>query len=327
MAILVANINGTKVYSDKTMNSIVNTRVTFTDGSWCDIATGYVVNKGPGYINIGSPEESASEKVTKGPKTYSARNLEVRNVVADLEVQVHQAGNIEVTIVGPDNEVKAIRVNQQGDTVVIEGDKATVEGVTITSGNGRSITRVGRISISSGGSIVGRSIITRNRSIVSTGDISISGQNVVINGGGENQTKIIVKVPKGAAVNLSGVSGNTVVADTDGPLEVDTSSGDVKAGRVSNATLNVRGSCDIVVEEVNGLLTMSVMGSGDIRVRSGRVSILVINVMGSGDASFNGQAESANLTMMGSGDIHVAGVEKRPSQRVMGSGDIHVGNW
>lgn len=51
---LVAEINGQKVFSDKRPTSIVNTRVTFSDGSWCDVATGQVVNQGKGAINIGS---------------------------------------------------------------------------------------------------------------------------------------------------------------------------------------------------------------------------------------------------------------------------------
>lgn len=327
MSQLVASINGKKVYSDKAVDSIVNTRITFADGSWCDVATGQIVNKGPGYVNIGSPEEGASEKVTEGPKTYSARNLEVRDVVADLDVQVHQASNVEVTIVGPASEVKGIRVNQQGDTVVIEGEggEATGGGVTIISGRGSSVTRVGRIR---GASVVigGGTIIRRGGGSIIAGDI-VGGQNVVITGNGENQTKITVKVPKGSAVNLSGVSGNSVVGDTDGTLQVNTSDGNVNAGRVSNATLSVQGSSDINIREVNGVLTISIMGSGDVRVDSGKVSALAINVMGSGDATFNGQAETATLTVMGSGDIRVANVKNRPSKNVMGSGSIRVSNW
>src|SRR5687767_13622921 len=115
MSQLVATIYGRKVYSDKNVDSIINTRVTFTDGSWCDVATGQVVNKGRGEINIDSPTESG-EKVTEGPKSFNAHNLEVRDVVADLDVQVHSANHVEVTISGPANEVKAILIKQQSDT-------------------------------------------------------------------------------------------------------------------------------------------------------------------------------------------------------------------
>ncbi len=327
MSQLVAKINGREVYSDKEVDSIDKTRVKFKDGSWCDVDTGQIVNKGPGYISIGSPEESVSEKVTEGPMIYSARNLEVRGVLADLDVRVHQEPNVKVTIVGPASEVKTIRVNHQGDTVIIEGegDEVTGGGVTIISGRGSSVTRVGRIR---GGSVlIGRGTIIRRGggSIIAEG--IVGGQNVVITGNGENQTKITVEVPKGAAVNLSGVSGNSVIGDTDGTLQVNASDGSVNAGRVANATLSVQGSSDINVREVNGVLTISIMGSGDVRVDGGKVNALIINVMGSGDASFNGQAETATLTVMGSGNIQVANVKNRPSKKVMGSGNIQVANW
>jgi hypothetical protein len=38
----VATINGVEVYSNKRVRSAVNTRVTFVDGSWCDVATGHM---------------------------------------------------------------------------------------------------------------------------------------------------------------------------------------------------------------------------------------------------------------------------------------------
>lgn len=322
MSQLVATINGKQVYSDKAVASIVNNRITFADGSWCDVVTGQVVNKGQGYINIGSPEGGGGAKVTEGPKTYAVHNLEVRDVVADLEVCVHQIGSVEVTITGPANEVKSIRTNLQGDTLVVEGEDNGVGagGITIISGGGSSVTRVSRVSGASvvvgGGTFFGRG----------SGTI-ISGRNVVISGGGENQTKITVKVPKGATVNLAGVSGNCTVGDTEGALTVNAKDGNVSAGCVANATLSIQGGDDINVREVNGMLAMSIMGSGDIRVDSGKVSTLAVNVMGSGDASFNGQAETATLTIMGSGDIRVSRVTNRPSKNIMGSGDIRVGNW
>lgn len=42
---LVATINGKKVYSDKNVSSVRNTKISFSDGSWCDVLTGEVVNE------------------------------------------------------------------------------------------------------------------------------------------------------------------------------------------------------------------------------------------------------------------------------------------
>lgn len=316
MSQLVATINGRRVYSDKKMSSIVNSRVEFADGSWCDVGSGRIVNNGPGYISFDSSEGSATvEKVTEGPKIYSASNLQVLDVAADLDVRVGESGSeIEVTIVGPANEVKAIHVSQRGDIVVVEGDggSGSGSGVTIiSSGRGSSVSvRGGRISgvFQQGSNIFGS-------------QISIGGTD------DELQTKITIKVPRGASVNLAGVSGKSVVGDTEGTLRVAGNNGSISAGRVGNADLGVMGHNDVDVREVNGTLALHIMGSGAIHVENGNVSALSVNVMGSGDAIFEGQAENANLTVMGSGDIRVASIKNFPVRSVMGSGKIRVGNW
>ncbi len=311
----IANINGKMVYSDKEVASIFNTRVNFTDGSWCDVSTGQVVNVGQGYISIGSPEESESEIVTLGPQSFKVQNLEVRDVLADLEVLPHPANFIELVITGPADEAKSIEVNQQGDTLVIrgEGGEKAGNGITVISGRGGSISSIGRVH---GASIV-----------IGSGSVIAAGRNIVVANNDKNRTKITVKVPMGAFINLSGITGSSIIGDTQGALQVASCYGDVNAGRMASASLSVSGSSDIVVREVNGPLTANIMGSGDIRVQGGKVSALAINVMGSGDASFNGQAETATLSVMGSGDIRVERVNTRPNKSVMGSGSIRVGNW
>lgn len=87
MARPVATINGQDVYSDKQMIGIVNSKVTFSDGSWCDVATGEVVNKGAGYVNIGTPADSgSSEKTTYGPESFQTQVLDISNVSADVNI-------------------------------------------------------------------------------------------------------------------------------------------------------------------------------------------------------------------------------------------------
>lgn len=312
----VAIINGRVVCSDKEVASIVNTRISFSDGSWCDVATGQVMNKGRGYINIDSPEEAGDQKITKGPDVYSGNNLEVCDIVADLDVQVHEGVMVEVTIVGPENEVKGIDVATHGSTVLITGKGRTgsSQGITIISGNGKSVTRIGRMTGSSvvlgGGTFIG----------------GIIG-NVVTTGAGESQTKITVKVPKGASVKLSDIIGECSIGDIEGDLLANAGSSTIQAGRVGNATLNVKGHSDILISHVNGFLTANIMGSGKVCVDSGKVNMLTFQVMGSGDAIFNGEADNAILSVMGSGDIKVAKVINRPSKNIMGSGDIRIGNW
>lgn len=61
----VAEINGINVFSDMKVMDIDNTRITFENGSWCDVATGKVVIRGTGSIKINKKEQNPSgEKVS-----------------------------------------------------------------------------------------------------------------------------------------------------------------------------------------------------------------------------------------------------------------------
>jgi hypothetical protein len=321
---LIATIDGKPVYSDKRMKSVINTRVTFTDGSWCDVATGEVHNNGAGYVNIGGSDSgSVSDKVTEGPKQVTASALEVRGVAADVQVDVHNKSGIEYTITGLADEVKAIRANVQGGTLVIEGDGSgsSSGGVTIMGGDssviqtgrGRTVISGGRGSIAVGGNIVMSNVFGRGNMTVVTGG-----------GGGENAVKVTVKVPQGTPVAANRVLGNVTIGDTNGPLTASVQGMDVYAGRVTNAQLSVQGSGDVRIKEVNGVVMAQVQGSGDIEIERGTMPSLTATVQGSGDINVGGTATTASLTVQGSGDIRVAHVLQRPMENVMGSGDIRV---
>lgn len=65
----VIRLNGIPVYSDKSIQSIDGTRVTFSDGSWCDVATGEVVNKGSRYMGSGLRSSILFSKEKRGSGT------------------------------------------------------------------------------------------------------------------------------------------------------------------------------------------------------------------------------------------------------------------
>ncbi len=315
---LIATVNGTPVYSDKQMTGIINSQITFSDGSWCDVSTGGVHNNGAGYIRIGGSENpSDSKNITEGPKQVSASVLELRGVVADVQVDVHDFRYIEYTVTGPAERVKAIRAKIHGDTLVFEG------GDTDSSGGGRTIIQNGRSrTIVSGGSVV-----------IGSGSVmsSIFGRNgvttVITNGGNENDVQITIKVPPGTAVYSNRVLGNVTIGNTNGPLTASVQGqNSVTAGRISSAHLTVQGSGDIEISEVNGPVVAHVQGSGGVKIKDGAITTLTVSVQGSGDLKIGGSAITANLSVQGSGDIRVAHVQQRPVKNVMGSGSIKVGS-
>jgi hypothetical protein len=319
-------VAGKKVYSDKELTSVVGTRLGFADGSWCNVATGQIVNKGPGYINVGAPEEGETQSEARGPEVFDARSLEVRDLSADLDIQVHGRDEIEVTMEGSAGKLKNIKLSQDRGVVSIEdiaSGGGVASGLTVISGGGRSITRArGAVGIV-GGSVRAHNIVVRNGRL----NVASGGSSITV-GSGRGTTRITVKVPKGAAVSISGVDGGTIIGDTEGPLNVGTNTScDVSAGLVRAAVLNVQGSAGVFVAEVKDTLSASVQGSGTVDVRGGHVSTLSASVQGSGDIQFDGTAENATLTVMGSGGIRVNHIVNRPVKSVMGSGDIRVLNW
>lgn len=302
---LVASVNGTSVYSDKAISSIKNDRITFSDGSWCDVKTGKVHNVGPGFIDIGdSGSDSSAEKITKGPERVSASALELRQVTADVTVEVYDGREIEYSITGPSDKVNAINATIRGGTLVIEGkaDNSSSGGM-IMIGNGIR-SRFGNVSIAS----VGRG----NTVIISS---SASGQSDV---------KVTTKVPKGTAVTSNRVVGNVVIGDIDAAFTATVQAGDIKVGRITDANLQIQGSGDITIKAVNGSVVAMIQGSGDIDIKNGSIQSLNATVQGSGDISVDGDVQTANLTVMGSGDIRVDHVVQPPMKNVMGSGKIKV---
>lgn len=308
-------VNGVQVYSNKSLTSVVNTRVTFTDGSWADVATGQVINNGGGCISLNVPcgvagSSADLQKPTKiGPQTFKADELAVENLDADLTVRVVSGKGIKVTIEGVEEWAKSVSMTVEGQTLRIMQPSSSFVGGTVISGGG--------IYISSKGNGNGNGI-----TIVGSGNV-VTGLNQA-----GTANKVIVEVPRYVHVSMSGVNGKSVIGDTEGPIEATASgSQDITIGKVADAVLTVGGSGNIRAQTVNGTLNMTVGGSGDLMVQGGNVQALTVNVGGSGDASFRGTAQTAVVAVGGSGDAKIAHVVKKPVVSVGGSGDVSIDNW
>lgn len=313
-------VNGKKIFSNKIVSSVIGTRVNFTDGSWCDVETGEVLNNGPGSIFIGVPTGETNKKETK-EKSFKASALSITDLCADVDIQIGGDSQIRVKVEASASVINNVDVSESGNTVRISG---------------KGIEKSGSVNITSRGNSINIANARAGRSIfVSSGNItidncSISGNNISIGRAEmENETKIIVIIPKGTPINVSDISGQVNIGDTEGYLNASiVGRSKIFAGYVKDACLSLQGGGDIRVEKVSGrILTAKIMGSGDIRIKEGNVATLVANVTGSGDVKFGGSADNATLAVIGSGDIRVADVKNRPITHITGNGDIDVGNW
>lgn len=251
-------------------------------------------------------QQQAEQGGGSGARRYNANSLEVRDVVADVFIRVGPYHAVQ--IIGSDDAVKAIRVSEQGGRLVIEGDG---------NGSGGSVyTQTGRGNVVMGNNARGNVIITGQ-----VGSVSIGGKSR------GNDAKVLVMVPAQRPITLENVIGQTEIGDTDGPLTARVAAGDIQAGCLSAASIQIQGSGDVKIDEVNGPVTATIQGSGDVKIKGGNVGAVVASVMGSGSVKIKGRAQSGALTVMGSGSIYLAHCTQKPSQNVMGSGDIEVGNW
>ncbi|WP_017931564.1 GIN domain-containing protein [Robiginitomaculum antarcticum] len=116
--------------------------------------------------------------------------------------------------------------------------------------------------------------------------------------------------------------GKINMGDLDGDLRVELSgSGDIMAGNVHDADLNLRGSGDVSIKNARDLRA-DLSGSGDIV--TGNVANADISLRGSGDIELEDVTGKLNLSLRGSGDVSVGNVSGGAEASMRGSGDIEI---
>lgn len=314
---IIATINGISVYSDKQLTGISGTRISFADGSSCDIGTKSVDDRGPGSIQIGEDgTQKAQENATNGPTRFSTTSLQLSGLTARLVVEPWDRSDMELTVSGPKDELESIVAKPQGSVLSIEGRTTRGRSRGVHVDDIRIETRCGSSRVCIEGSTVG--------------GINISGGSVIISGGANrssaNVVTVSVKVPRGAGISLDGLNGNAEIGDVDGALDVRTNGlNEVRTGRMRTATISASGNSSVRITEVNGQLSAQTSGLGCVKVKAGAVSALNVQASGSSQFCFDGAADTAILSVSGMGKIDVAKVKAKPIKRRSGMGEINVG--
>jgi hypothetical protein len=153
---------------------------------------------------------------------------------------------------------------------------------------------------------------------------------------------ITARVPLGAEVSSGGAvfgsigrtdrldlasasCGDWTVANVNGPLSISLAgSGDVVTGSARGAEVSLAGSGDVRLGQIAGPLEVSIAGSGDVRAASvtGRIEA---SIAGSGDLYvLGGRSGPLDASIVGSGDVRVDGSVESVDASIMGSGDVRV---
>ncbi len=290
-------LNGKTIeFTGMTITGIQNSRVTFSDGSVCDISTGQITCTGDVSMSgktikltaKGALESKTTPVQKFEPRVFDASELKIAGVDAEVEVAV-----------GP------------RFTVAVEGDPKAVENLSIESDD-----KVVLISPKSRPSGFALSILKVG---ISIGRISI---------GKKAAAKIIVIVPRRTPVTVTDVNGDVSIGDTEGQVTVASSGvNDVTIGKVRDASLTAESVGSIYVKKVDGLLTVTTNGVGKVRIDDGDVSKITASATSVGGIAFNGVAQNAELRASGVGGIDVHRVVNTPFMRATSIGKVNVDNW
>ncbi len=152
------------------------------------------------------------------------------------------------------------------------------------------------------------------------------GQTSVQTGGG-TPLEIDNRVPYKTPIDVRRIDGKVVIGDTQGELRAEIGGvGEITAGVINTADLEVSGSGEIHIARVAERLETRVSGSGEVEVEGGQVNDLRARISGSGSFRFGGTAVDARLRVSGVGSINVREVTGELDRVISGVGSIRVGN-
>lgn len=253
---------------------------------------------------------------------HDGPSAKIEDAVARVVVIVEDRADIGVEIEQGTSGLPAVQVRRRGDDVLIDG------GLN--------------------GGLFGNSAIRNCRSGPQDARQPGEGASVEVRRVGTvnmaDAPLIVIRTPRAVEVNVesgavfgavgrgassielgNGGCGDWTVANTDGDMSLSImGSGDMRAGTSDRLEANIMGSGNIGAGATRSL-EANVMGSGDIN--AARVDgPLEANIMGSGTITVGaGNVGAVEANIPGSGEINVSGTVASLEANIMGSGDINVG--
>lgn len=263
---------------------------------------------------------AAAAAALAGPALAEGPNVEIRHAVARVAVVVEDRTDVAVEVEQGTSELPAVRVTRSGDEIRVDG------GLRRRGWFGGDNIRSCNTGPRTGRAGEGASVEVRGAGRINLADAPL----------------IVIRTPRAVDVNASGAVFGSVgrgatsvelgnggcgawdIANVDGPLSLSIGgSGDMRAGASSSLEISIGGSGSVSAGTTGGL-EVAIGGSGDVTV--GRIDgPLDVAIGGSGDVQVrDGTAPTVDISIAGSGDVGFGGVAGDVDISIMGGGDVDI---
>lgn len=121
------------------------------------------------------------------------------------------------------------------------------------------------------------------------------------------------------------VSGGGLELRTEDGQATDKDKCSVAITTVALQTIRVAGSADVTADKLDKQASITVSGSGNVKIGAVDATALDVKIAGSGDVTATGKAEAVQISIAGSGDADLSTLEAARAQvSVSGSGDAKL---
>lgn len=279
------------ILSDKEFTRNDGGILIFADGSYVDIYSRKIVNKGSGKIIIKDlPLWPSMADIIRNQQTYKEiRHLIVHGGMNNIVIVPNDSDDCIVSLGGSEDFVNNSFIEQHEDHLYIETPRS----------NSNVHINVSSIWVN------GRRVPPKLDD--DFGYIEIKAQNlqslfVTGNGTGEIYSELPLQTLR---TEIKGSSSLDLI-------------------QVSQADIKITGSGSVSIENLCGNLSGTISGSGNITILDGNAEEVDVSVSGSGDLVAGITAKIARLSLSGSGTIIVAHVLDESIEQKTGSGILKI---
>lgn len=292
-------------------------------------------------VRVADASSTGDNRWVKWPvRSYSVSNVHIDGLVGTVTVKVGTTKTVTLDAQGNKSMMDSLEISPRDGTLHIEGSspntsvwnwrnwfdfpsrddrgRATVQ-VNLTVPKGTPLNIEGLIGDANIGDTMGP---LKFEAVASKARIGhVSKANISLAGAGRVDLADVA-----GPIKLEVAGSGTVVAGSSQGAKVEIAgAGDATLGAIDgDLDLDVAGSGNLIAAKVNGRVSISIAGSGSVKIADGNADPLKVDIMGSGKVRFGGNAVNPNISAMGSGNVWIKSYTGKMSSD--GMVNVKVGN-